>query len=88
MCPATWPSPGCPGPWTDFTWLTRRRCRSRTTGSCPGWGRGCLPAHRRAKVLAIAVVGFERGRIRSQRILWDHATLISQLRIPGPAAAG
>ncbi|MDX6332882.1 MAG: carboxymethylenebutenolidase [Streptosporangiaceae bacterium] len=49
---------------------------------------GVAPTHRRAEVLAIAVVGFERGRIRSQRILWDHATLISQLRIPGPAAAG
>lgn len=49
---------------------------------------GVAPTHRRAEVLAIAVVGFERGRIRSQRILWDHATLVSQLRIPGPAAAG
>jgi carboxymethylenebutenolidase len=49
---------------------------------------GVPPTHRRAEVLAIAIVGFERGRIRSQRILWDHATLISQLGLPGPSAAG
>jgi carboxymethylenebutenolidase len=49
---------------------------------------GVPPTNRRAEVLAIAIVGFERGRIRSQRILWDRATLTSQLGIPGPAAAG
>lgn len=49
---------------------------------------GVSPAGRRAEVLAIAIVGFERGRIRSQRIHWDHATLARQLGIPGPAAAG
>jgi carboxymethylenebutenolidase len=40
---------------------------------------GVAPTFRRAEVLAIAVVGFERGRIRSQRVLWDHATLAGQL---------
>ena len=49
---------------------------------------GGSPAHRRAEVLAIAIVGFERGRIRSQRIHWDHATLARQLGIPAAAAAG
>jgi carboxymethylenebutenolidase len=49
---------------------------------------GVGPTHRRAEVLTIAIVGFERGRIRSQRILWDHATLTLQLGIPGPAATG
>ena len=59
---------------------------------------GIAPTYRRAEVLAIAVVGFERMRIRSQRILWDHATLAAQLGIPGlrathgtatgPAASG
>jgi hypothetical protein len=39
-------------------------------------------------VRAIAIVGFQRGRIRSQRIHWDHATLARQLGIPAAAAAG
>jgi carboxymethylenebutenolidase len=47
---------------------------------------GVEPTHRRAEVQAIAIVGFERGRIRSQRIHWDHATLAAQLGIPSPAA--
>ena len=47
---------------------------------------GVSPVFRRAEVLAIAVVRFERGRIRSQRILWDHATLAAQLGIPPRAA--
>jgi carboxymethylenebutenolidase len=49
---------------------------------------GVSPTYRRAEVLAIAIVGFERGLIRSQRILWDHATLTAQLRIPSLAALG
>jgi len=44
---------------------------------------GVEPTFRRAEVLAIAVVGFERARIRSQRVLWDHATLAAQLGLPG-----
>ena len=40
---------------------------------------GVEPTFRRAEVLAIAVVGFDRTRIRSQRVLWDHATLAAQL---------
>jgi len=36
---------------------------------------GAEPTFRRAEVPAIAVVGFDRERIRSQRVLWDHATL-------------
>jgi len=46
---------------------------------------GIKPTYRRAEVLAIAVVGFERGQIRSQRILWDHVTLAAQLGISHPA---
>jgi carboxymethylenebutenolidase len=49
---------------------------------------GVGPTYRRAQVLTITVVGFERGRIRSQRILWDHATLAVQLGIPSLAAPG
>ena len=50
---------------------------------------GIEPTYRRAEVLVIAVVGFERVRIRSQRILWDHATLADQLGITtGRAASG
>jgi carboxymethylenebutenolidase len=45
---------------------------------------GVEPTFRRAEVLAIAVVGFERARIRSQRILWDHVTLATQLGLPHP----
>ena len=40
---------------------------------------GVEPTYRRAEVLAIAVVSFDRTRIRSQRVLWDHATLLGQL---------
>ncbi len=50
----------------------------------PGLGATC----RRAEVLSIAVVGFERGWICSQRVLWDHATLIAQLGVPSLVAPG
>jgi carboxymethylenebutenolidase len=43
---------------------------------------GVSPVSRRAKVLAIAVVAFERKQIRSVRVLWDHATLTAQLGLP------
>ncbi|MGI8712954.1 MAG: hypothetical protein ACR2NR_07195 [Solirubrobacteraceae bacterium] len=43
---------------------------------------GLEPTERRAEVLAITIVGFRRGQIASQRILWDHATLTAQLRVP------
>jgi carboxymethylenebutenolidase len=49
---------------------------------------GVEPTFRRAEVLAIAVVGFERARIRSQRILWDHATMGTQLGIAHGTATG
>ena len=49
---------------------------------------GVGPTFRQAEVLAIAVVGFDRTRIRSQRVLWDHATLAVQLNITAPAATG
>jgi carboxymethylenebutenolidase len=49
---------------------------------------GVEPTFRPAKVLAIAVVGFERTRIRSQRVLWDHATLAGQLGLVGSVATG
>jgi carboxymethylenebutenolidase len=52
---------------------------------------GAAPTFRRAEVLAIAVVGFDRTRIRSQRVLWDHATLAAQLGLnpaTAPAATG
>jgi carboxymethylenebutenolidase len=49
---------------------------------------GVKPTFRRAQVLAIAVIGFDRTRIRSQRVLWDHATLLGQLDITAPAATG
>ena len=49
---------------------------------------GVEPTFRQAEVLAIAVVGFDRTRIRSQRVLWDHATLAGQLNITAPASTG
>ena len=52
---------------------------------------GTEPTFRRAEVLAIAVVGFDRTRIRFQRVLWDHATLLGQLVLnpaTAPAATG
>jgi carboxymethylenebutenolidase len=49
---------------------------------------GVSPVFRRAEVLAIAVVAFERKQIRSVRVLWDHATLTAQLGIPGLAVPG
>jgi carboxymethylenebutenolidase len=49
---------------------------------------GAGPTHRQAEVLTITVVSFQRGRVSSQRILWDHATLTAQLGIPGLATSG
>jgi carboxymethylenebutenolidase len=49
---------------------------------------GFAPTHRQAEVLTIAVVGFERGRISSQRVLWDHATLTAQLGLLENRGAG
>jgi len=52
---------------------------------------GAETTFRRAEVLAIAVVGFDRTRIRSQRVLWDQATLAAQLGLGTatvPAASG
>jgi carboxymethylenebutenolidase len=49
---------------------------------------GAAPAYRRAEVLTITVVSFQRGRICSQRILWDHATLTAQLGVPSLATSG
>jgi carboxymethylenebutenolidase len=48
---------------------------------------GIAPTYRRAEVLTVAIVSFERGRIGIQRILWDHATLAAQLGIAGLAGA-
>ncbi len=49
---------------------------------------GVGPTYRRAEVLAIAVVSFQRGLICSQRILWDQATLTAQLGVPGLVTSG
>lgn len=46
---------------------------------------GIAATGRRVDVLAIAIVGFRRGRIASQRILWDDATLRAQLGLDGLA---
>jgi carboxymethylenebutenolidase len=43
---------------------------------------GVDPTYRRAEVLTIAVVSFERGLLCSQRILWDYASLTAQLGLP------
>jgi carboxymethylenebutenolidase len=49
---------------------------------------GVAPTRQRAEVLTIAVVGFERGQISSQRILWDQATLTAQLGLVPNRGAG
>jgi carboxymethylenebutenolidase len=49
---------------------------------------GISPTFRRAEVLAIAIVAFERRQLRSVRVLWDHATLTAQLGIPGLVTSG
>jgi carboxymethylenebutenolidase len=49
---------------------------------------GAEPTHRRAEVLAIIVVAFEHRKVRSVRVLWDHATLTAQLELPALAAVG
>ena len=43
---------------------------------------GVSPTGRRAEVLTVAVVSYDRGRIRSVRVLWDYATLTAQLGLP------
>jgi carboxymethylenebutenolidase len=47
---------------------------------------GAGPTFRRAEVLAIAVVGFRRMKISSVRVLWDYATLTTQLNVTAPVA--
>jgi carboxymethylenebutenolidase len=47
---------------------------------------GVEPTFRRAEVLAIAVAGFHRMKIRSLRVLWDHATLTARLNVTAPVA--
>jgi carboxymethylenebutenolidase len=47
---------------------------------------GISPTHRRAEVLTVAIVSYQRGRIRSVRVLWDYATLTAQLGVPTLAA--
>jgi carboxymethylenebutenolidase len=42
---------------------------------------GVGPTGRRASVTAIVIVEFDRGAIASQRTLWDHASLVSQLGV-------
>ena len=42
------------------------------------------PTGRVVKVLTIAVVGFERGKLSSSRVLWDYATMMAQLGFAGP----
>ena len=44
---------------------------------------GVAPTDRRAEVLTVTIVSFQRGRISAQRTLWDHATLAGQLELPG-----
>lgn len=43
---------------------------------------GVAPTQRRAEVLTIAIVSYRRGQICSVRVLWDYATLTTQLGIP------
>jgi carboxymethylenebutenolidase len=47
---------------------------------------GAEPTFRRAEVLVIAVAGFHRMKLRSVRVLWDYATLMTQLGITAPVA--
>jgi carboxymethylenebutenolidase len=42
---------------------------------------GVEPTNRRVGVSAVALVGFERGLLRSLRIHWDQATLLAQLGV-------
>jgi carboxymethylenebutenolidase len=49
---------------------------------------GIESTHWQANVLVIAVVAFERGRIRSVRMRWDHATLTAQLDVAGLVLSG
>jgi carboxymethylenebutenolidase len=46
---------------------------------------GIDPTYRRAEVLTIAVVSFERGLLSGQRILWDFASLTVQLGLTAGA---
>jgi carboxymethylenebutenolidase len=50
---------------------------------------GIAPTHRPAEIVAIAVVSFQRGKINTLRVLWDHATLTAQLGLSSqPTGAG
>ena len=50
---------------------------------------GLAPTHRRAAVLTMTVATFRQGRLGTQRTLWDHTGLLSQLGVAaGDVAAG
>src|ERR1700678_3605246 len=49
---------------------------------------GVTATHRRAEVLTVAIVSYQRGRIRSVRVLWDYATLTAQLGVPTLVTSG
>jgi carboxymethylenebutenolidase len=49
---------------------------------------GVTPTHRRAEVEAIAIVSYQRGQIRSVRVLWDYARLTTQLGVPALVTSG
>jgi carboxymethylenebutenolidase len=42
---------------------------------------GVRPTHRRIEISAVAVVGFEAGKIAYERLYWDHAAVLAQAGI-------
>jgi carboxymethylenebutenolidase len=46
---------------------------------------GIAPTGRAVELAMITVVSFEGGKIASERLYWDHATLLAQLGVIDPA---
>jgi carboxymethylenebutenolidase len=42
---------------------------------------GLHPTRRRVEFIVAAVIGFENGKVKSEHVHWDHASLLSQMGI-------
>jgi carboxymethylenebutenolidase len=48
---------------------------------------GVPPTGKRVEVAVVAVVRFESGKIDSEHLYWDHASVLAQVRVLDPAKA-
>jgi carboxymethylenebutenolidase len=49
---------------------------------------GVRPTERRAEVVMVALVGFDGDKMAYEHLMWDHTSMLAQLGIVAPGAAG